>query len=211
MSEDPLLKNPERYEIKPKRDRWLYIVAGIVFLLAASYLYGQTLQYLDQRNTARQAAALNGKTAETGQDFATQVLRRCRVESVTGPLHSAGLCGGAQHVVSLPGPVGATGPTGPAGATGATGPAGPPGPRGLPGARGPRGVSGNTGATGASGATGATGPAGPKGDPGPAGPKGDPGPTCPSGYTGKDITVLAPDSTPGNPITQDIYACVKDS
>lgn len=65
--------------------------------------------------------------------------------------------------ITLPGPVGATGPTGPAGPSGATGATGPQGVTGATGPTGPTGVVGATGATGPTGSTGPTGATGPTG------------------------------------------------
>jgi len=50
-----------------------------------------------------------------------------------------------------------------------------------------------------------------KGEPGADGTDGTdgaPGPACPEGYTGQTLTVVTPDGSPGQPVTQTIYACV---
>lgn len=81
------------------------------------------------------------------------------------------------------------------------------GPRGAPG----ESIKGDTGATGPAGPAGPPGPAGKDGTDGATGPKGDagaPGPACPEGYAGQTLTVVTPDGSPGQPVTQTIYACV---
>ena len=85
-----------------------------------------------------------------------------------------GLCD-VQDCVSLPGPVGATGPKGDTGAQGVAGPTGATGPQGVAGpagATGPQGVAGPTGATGPQGVAGPTGATGAQGVAGPTGPRG---------------------------------------
>lgn len=175
------MSTEKKYEIKPRRDRLIYVVAAMIFLLASGYLYWQSIE-----NQHR--AAINGAQAATGQDFAAQVLLQCNAEGVSGPLHKAGVCGGAQKVAEQ-------GPVGPAGATGATGPAGPQGlqgPRGFIGPVGPRGPQGKQGVSGNQGVTGSTGASGPQGPQGPAGPAGPAGKDGTNGTDGKDGTSAYP-------------------
>lgn len=113
MSEREPLDDTKRYELKPKKDRWVYIVAALVLLVAAGFLYWQSVQNEAERDAAQRNAQTANEKVETGQDFALRVLETCRVEKSTGPLHRAGLCADAPSVAK--GIKGDTGPQGPAG------------------------------------------------------------------------------------------------
>jgi hypothetical protein len=93
---------------------------------------------------------------------------------ISGRGSATGLAGppGATGATGATGPAGATGTKGATGATGVTGAAGTPGSAGLPGSTGPTGPTGATGATGATGQSGI------------------------SGFTGGDIVVQGPFTSP---------------
>lgn len=175
MSDQTEPLGDKRYEVKPKRDKWIYVIAAIVLLNSVLYFWWHLNESESARSSAEHSAAVAGKQAENAQDFALQVLNRCRQEEITGPLHLAGICGGAQEIASQPdvkkGDTGATGPQGPPGPPGLNGIDGSDGRDGKDGKNGRDGESivgpaGPPGPAGADGANGADGKTGAKGDPG---------------------------------------------
>lgn len=96
------------------------------------------------------------------------------------------------------------------GADGLPGKDGPPGEDGTDGADGADGVDGVNGVNGADGADGQDGQDGKDGETGPPGPPGPAGMECPPGYSARQVDVLAPGGSPGNPASQTIWACVED-
>lgn len=131
----------------------------------------------------------------------------------TGPAGDTGATGatGTPGATGAMGPRGFIGPVGPPGPPGATGATGATGEKGDAGGKGDAGEKGDTGATGATGVAGEKGDVGATGAEGPAGPPGPAGMECPTGYTPGEVTVLAPGGTPGEPLQQPIWACVKDA
>lgn len=216
----------------PRRAVGAAVVVMLLIMLGLTWLAKDaTNQALDAEQAkraqieAKYDAQANAAKAKVTADSAKQVLAR---------LCGAGdrvSCDMVRKINSLPdkeprqvvGPIGPIGPVGPVGPVGPRGPIGPDGDAGISGQdgttgpAGPAGETGPAGPVGPAGAKGETGPAGPQGEqglkgepgePGPQGEPGTPGPACPDGYTGRELTVLTPDGSPGQPVTQTIWACV---
>lgn len=197
----------KKYEVKPKHDRWIYVVAALVLLIAAGFLYWRSVQNEQEREAAQRLADKAGTQAQNGQNFAAQVLAACASEGAEGVLHQANLCGGAEEIVKEP-VVGPAGPRGPQGPTGPQGPIGPRGPQGTAGADGATGTAGSDGAVGPSGQKGDKSDKGDRGEKGDPGPKGDPGAKGDPGVSAYpfSFTFTVPGSV-GSPETTYIVTC----